>query len=153
MRNRILALAASAVLAIAVPLGVFFEGTVLVAEPDPIGIPTACHGHTLGIKNGMIFTPEQCKELLKEDLLHALSVVDSSVKGQLSIETRAALALFILNVGEGNFRKSTLLKKLNSGDIAGACNQLPRWVYAGGKKFRGLEIRREKERQLCLSGL
>ncbi|MEG9531388.1 lysozyme [Mannheimia indoligenes] len=57
------------------------------------------------------------------------------------------------NVGCNTARKSTLFRKLNSGDIRGACNEFPRWVYASGKKLRGLEIRREKERALCLTGL
>ncbi|MDE3966778.1 glycoside hydrolase family protein, partial [Glaesserella parasuis] len=49
--------------------------------------------------------------------------------------------------------KSTFFRKIKSGDYVGACNELPKWVYSGGKKLRGLEIRREKEKALCLAGL
>ncbi|EKN6093795.1 TPA: glycoside hydrolase family protein, partial [Yersinia enterocolitica] len=45
---------------------------------------------------------------------------------------------------------STLLKKLNNNDLIGACNELQRWVYAGGKRWKGLVSRREIERELCL---
>lgn len=57
------------------------------------------------------------------------------------------------NVGCGAVRKSTMFRKLNRGDYVGACDELRKWVYAGGRKLRGLEIRRERERELCLSGL
>ena len=60
---------------------------------------------------------------------------------------------FIYNAGEGNFANSTMLKKLNSGDVAGACNELKRWVYSGGQKLAGLVARREAERDLCLRGV
>ena len=48
---------------------------------------------------------------------------------------------------------STLARKLRSGDIAGACNELPKWVYAGKRKLPGLVTRRGKERALCLQGV
>ncbi|MDE3955691.1 glycoside hydrolase family protein, partial [Glaesserella parasuis] len=53
----------------------------------------------------------------------------------------------------GTVSKSTFFRKIKSGDYVGACNELPKWVYSGGKKLRGLEIRREKEKALCLAGL
>lgn len=57
------------------------------------------------------------------------------------------------NVGCGATRKSTMFRKIRNGDYIGACNELSKWVYAGGRKLRGLEIRREKERALCLADL
>ena len=55
------------------------------------------------------------------------------------------------NVGCGTMKNSTLFRYAKQGDITAMCNQFPRWVYANGKKLRGLEIRREKEKALCLS--
>ncbi|EED0936390.1 lysozyme RrrD, partial [Escherichia coli] len=49
-------------------------------------------------------------------------------------------------------RTSTLLRKINQGDIKGACDQLRRWTYAGGKQWKGLMTRREIEREICLWG-
>ncbi|WP_405045477.1 glycoside hydrolase family protein [Pseudomonas aeruginosa] len=49
--------------------------------------------------------------------------------------------------------RSTLLRKLNAGDVRGACAELSRWVYAGGKKLGGLVRRRAAERELCEIGL
>ncbi|MCW7199540.1 glycoside hydrolase family protein [Escherichia coli] len=42
--------------------------------------------------------------------------------------------------------------KINQGDIKGACDQLRRWTYAGGKQWKGLMTRREIEREVCLWG-
>ncbi len=36
--------------------------------------------------------------------------------------------------------------------IKGACDQLRRWTYAGGKQWKGLMTRREIEREVCLWG-
>lgn len=66
---------------------------------------------------------------------------------------RAALASFVYNVGEGQFSRSTLLRKLNAGDAREACAELSRWVYAGGRVLTGLVKRRAAERELCEVGL
>ncbi|WP_252500917.1 glycoside hydrolase family protein, partial [Escherichia coli] len=42
--------------------------------------------------------------------------------------------------------------QINQGDIKGACDQLRRWTYAGGKQWKGLMTRREIEREVCLWG-
>lgn len=62
-----------------------------------------------------------------------------------------ALVSITFNVGCGKMKQSTMYQKARAGNVVGACDELRKWVYAGGKKLRGLEIRREKERQLCLS--
>nr|DAO72834.1 MAG TPA: endolysin R21 like protein [Caudoviricetes sp.] len=43
-------------------------------------------------------------------------------------------------------------RKINQGDSKGACEQLRRWTYAGGKQWKGLITRREIEREVCLWG-
>ncbi|QLB44812.1 lysozyme [Mannheimia pernigra] len=88
------------------------------------------------------------------DLNMAESCVNRYGNGKLIPQGAFDAAVSLtFNVGCNTVRKSTLFRKLNAGDIRGACNELPRWVYAGGKKLRGLEIRREKEKALCLTGL
>ena len=141
------------VIAAAVGLVAAWEGRSLVAYADPVGIPTICEGYTHGVRLGDVATPAQCDALTEQEVRKALAVVDGSTPGQLPDGVRIALASFVYNVGPGAYGSSTLLRRLRSGDLAGACNQLPRWVYAGGKKLRGLERRREAERQICLSSL
>lgn len=144
---------AGGVIAAAIGLVAAWEGRSLVAYADPVGVPTICEGYTHGVKLGDVATPAQCDALTEQEVRKALAVVDGSMPGQLPDGVRVALASFVYNVGSGAYGGSTLLRKLRAGDLAGACNQLPRWVYAGSKKLRGLERRREAERKICLSGL
>lgn len=141
------------VIAAAIGLVAAWEGRSLVAYVDPVGIPTICEGYTHGVKLGDVATTERCDALTEQEVRKALAVVDRSVPQPLPEGVRAALASFVYNVGPGAYGGSTLLRKLRAGDLSGACNQLPRWVYAGGKKLRGLERRREAERRICLSSL
>lgn len=128
-----------------------FEDKVNVVCLDAVGIPTVCIGHTGGIKLGQRLSDEECNVLFQDDAKTAINAINELVKVKISEHTAVALTSFVFNVGKENFRKSTLLKKLNSGDIVGACNELPKWSYARGKKLKGLANRREKERELCLT--
>ena len=59
-----------------------------------------------------------------------------------------ALVVWVYNLGPTNFRNSTLLKELNSGDYTAAGKEIIRWNKAGGKVLAGLGKRREAEAQL-----
>lgn len=137
-------------LAISATVVASFEGRNLVAYLDPVGIPTICEGVTQGVKLGDVRTPEQCDAALATEVRRHARAVDKYIRVPVSPNTYASLVSFVYNVGEGNFARSTLLRKLNRGDIAGACNEMPKWVYANGRKLKGLERRREAERKLCL---
>lgn len=130
-----------------------FEGLRRHAYYDPPGIPTVCYGHTgPDVTFGREYSFNECTELLKQDVSVAAAAVQRAVGSPLPQPTFDALVSFTYNVGEGSLRKSTLLKKLKAGDIAGACRELPKWVYAGGVKLKGLERRRKAEMDLCLKG-
>ena len=94
----------------------------------------------------------ECKALLNKDLATVARQINPYIKVDIPETTRGALYSFVYNVGAGNFRTSTLLRKINQGDIKGACDQLRRWTYAGGKQWKGLMTRREIEREVCLWG-
>lgn len=130
-----------------------YEGYAPTAYLDPVEIPTICYGHTQGVEMGTTLSEEQCEGLLAQDLQKALDTLERYVTVPLPDTRRAALASFVYNVGAGKFSHSTLLQKLNAGDIRGACNELSRWVYAGGRKLTGLVKRRAAERDMCLQGL
>ena len=153
LRNKIAIGAFTGVLGMTGALVTWFEGRSLVAYLDPVGIPTICEGVTQGVKLGDRATPAQCDQLLQRELRIALTAVDRQVRVPLSDTRRAALGSFVYNVGEGQFSSSTLLRLLNAGDARGACAQLSRWVYAGGKQLAGLVNRRAVERELCEVGL
>lgn len=128
-----------------------FEGLKLKAYRDPVGIWTIGYGHTRNVKAGQVISPSQAVELLKEDLKDAEADVDRLVKVQINPSQRAALVSFVFNLGGTNFAKSTLLRKLNAGDYAGAAEEFGRWVNAGGQRLPGLVRRREAEKKLFLS--
>lgn len=153
LRNKIAIGALTGALGMTGALVSWFEGRSLVAYLDPVGIPTICEGVTLGVKLGDQATPAQCDQLLQRELHIALTAVDRQVRVPLPDTRRAALGSFVYNVGERQFSSSTLLRLLNSGDVRGACAQLSRWVYAGGKQLAGLVNRRAAERKLCEVGL
>ncbi|EAS3672836.1 lysozyme, partial [Salmonella enterica subsp. enterica serovar Weltevreden] len=62
-----------------------------------------------------------------------------------------ALVSFAYNLGARTLSTSTLLRKLNAGDYAGAADEFLRWNKAGSKVLNGLTRRREAERALFLS--
>lgn len=128
-----------------------FEGLKLQAYRDSVGIPTIGYGHTQGVKMGDTITGEQADKFLREDLQVAELTINANVKVKLSQAQFDALASFVFNLGSGNFVKSTLLKKLNAGDYAGAAGEFGKWVNAGGKQLPGLVKRRAAEREVFLT--
>lgn len=126
------------------------EGTRYTPYHDTGGILTVCHGHTgPDIVPGKTYSPGECETLKNRDLVKADADVSRLVKVPLTVPERAALIDFVYNVGAGNLAHSTLLRKLNAGDYDGACQEYRRWVFANGKRLRGLENRREAEEWLC----
>ena len=152
-KSKALTIASGAVVSAAIALVGAWEGRSLTAYLDPVSVPTICEGYTLGVRLGDVATPEACDVLTRIEVVKALGVVDKSVSRPLPDGARVALTSFVYNVGVGAYRDSTLLRLLRAGDIRAACNQLPRWVYAKGKRLKGLERRREAEKKICLSGL
>ncbi|EEC5247829.1 lysozyme [Salmonella enterica subsp. enterica] len=129
------------------------EGVSYIPYKDIVGVWTVCHGHTgKDIIPGKTYTEAECKALLNKDLATVARQINPYIKVDIPETTRGALYSFVYNVGAGNFRTSTLLRKINQGDIKGACDQLRRWTYAGGKQWKGLMTRREIEREVCLWG-
>ena len=131
-----------------------FEGCKLEAYPDPAthGEPiTIGVGHTGGIKLGMTITQEQADEYLVSDVSHAANAVNQMVDENMTQGQFDALCSFAFNLGIGNLKNSTLLKKLNSGDIQGAADQFLVWNKAAGHVMAGLTRRREAERTLFLT--
>ena len=130
------------------------EGMVLGSYVDPVGIVTACFGHTgPELRLHQPYSEQQCLAMLADDLEVFDRQLTHLVRVPISNSERAAYLSFMYNVGAQNFSDSTLRKKLLRGDRIGACNELPKWVYAKGKKLQGLVNRREAERQLCLKEL
>ncbi|HCT7897887.1 TPA: lysozyme [Enterobacter cloacae] len=133
-----------------------FEGCKLTAYQDSVGVWTIGYGwtqHVDGkpIRAGMTIKQETAERLLKTGLVSYESDVSRLVKVGLTQGQFDALVSFTYNLGARSLSTSTLLRKLNAGDYAGAADEFLRWNKAGGKVLNGLTRRREAERALFLS--
>ena len=59
-----------------------------------------------------------------------------------------AMTSFAYNAGVGALTASTLWRKLQAGDVAGAAAEFPRWIHGGGRVLPGLVTRRAEEQKL-----
>ena len=132
-----------------------FEGKRLNAYYDGVGVWTIGFGtikypNGVRVKKGDTCTEAQAESYLKNDLVKFENAINRLVKVPLNQNQFDALSSFTYNLGETNLSSSTLLKKLNAKDYAGAADQFLRWNKAGGKVMNGLTRRREAERNLFL---
>lgn len=126
------------------------EGREYVPYKDVVGVLTVCDGHTgPDIIHGKRYTDKECDALTRQDLNRIAAQVYRHIKVPTTETQRAAIYSFAYNVGATATINSTLLKKLNAKDYSGACSELKRWVYAGGKKWKGLMNRRDVEYEVC----
>lgn len=133
-----------------------FEGCKLTAYQDSVGVWTIGYGWTQPvdgkpIRAGMTIKQETAERLLKTGLVSYESDVSRLVKVGLTQGQFDALVSFTYNLGARSLSTSTLLRKLNAGDYAGAADEFLRWNKAGDKVLNGLTRRREAERALFLS--
>ena len=126
----------------------FFEGCKLTAYQDSVGVWTIGYGHTKGVYEGMTITQEEAEQMLLTELEEYEGYVEKYVTVPLTQNQFDALVVWVYNLGPTNFRKSTLLKELNSGNYTAAGKEITRWNKAGGKVLAGLVRRREAEAKL-----
>ncbi len=99
-----------------------------------------------------VWTQAECDAALREDIAHFEAVVRRRVTVPLRQHQFDALVSFTFNCGEANFARSTLLRKINMGDFAGAARQFPRWNRGGGRVLPGL-VRRRTSEALLFQGI
>lgn len=150
--NRRNAAKGAGAIAIAAALVSVAEGLVLSTYPDVGGVPTYCYGETKGAEWGKTYTKEQCDEKLSARLVEFNTGVNSCVFVELPDTRRAALVSLAYNIGVDAFCRSTVVRKLNAGDVQGGCEAVLMWNKVHGVVWRGLTNRRQKERTLCLEG-
>lgn len=131
-----------------------WEGLRTKAYKCSAGVPTIGYGLTFypngeRVKMGDIITEEQAETYLVEVLKNFQKQITPLVKTELNPHQWDALVSFSYNVGVGNLKKSTLLKKVNANpNDPSIRNEFERWVYAGKTKLNGLVARRKEEANL-----
>lgn len=145
----------SALAAAAVALVGGFEGLRNYAYRDPVGIPTLCFGETRGVKMGDFKTTAECKAMLADRLVEFETGMRKCFVYPDKIPDGAYTAFLSAsyNIGTAAFCKSSMARRANQGDLKGACDALLMWDKAAGIRLPGLTKRRQKERELCLSGI
>lgn len=144
---------AAGVLALAALLVKPWEGYEPEPYRDVVGVWTVCYGHT-GRSSGVDierrpYSREECDRLLESDMGVALDQVLRCINQPATDYQLAALVSATYNAGPRIVCGSTLQRKANAGDWHGACAELDRWVYADGRKLKGLVRRRAAERAMC----
>ena len=88
-----------------------YESLRLTAYRDSGGVLTIGWGHTQGVKEGDTCTLAEATQFLLDDVAEAEKAIN---KQNLNLNQNQydALVSFVFNVGESQFKKSTLLKKL-----------------------------------------
>ena len=134
-----------------------FEGFSSTAYlPTAADVPTIGYGQTFyadgrRVRMGDKITKEQAKsELARIVEADFVAKIAPCVKVNLTQGEFDAFVSLAYNIGAGAFCGSTLVKKLNGGDYAGACSEILRWNKQKGKVLRGLQNRRFEEYKLCM---
>lgn len=132
-------------------------------EPVPGDKPTIGYGQTYYLDESGKETPVKLGDkTTKQEAFQQLTlitqrkVVDklgNCVKVPISQNEYDAYVSLAYNIGQSAFCGSTLVKRLNQYDYAGACQQILRWNKYKGKVLKGLENRRRKEYKLCMWGI
>lgn len=148
-RTPVAALVVSAALLVGIAT---YEGYVDVAVPPvPGDVPTNGFGATgpdIGL--GDTTTPVRALIRLAADADRFARAVKRCAPVPMFQREFDAYVSLAYNIGEGAFCASTLAKKLNAGDYAGACAEILRWDWFRGRRLRGLTKRRQAEYRQCV---
>ena len=134
-----------------------FEGCKLTAYRCPANVCTIGYGHTTAagappVKDGMKITQQQADDILSRDLQQYEAAVTMMVHQPLTQHQFDVLVDFAYNVGIGNLKSSTLLKKVNAEQFNDVPAELLKWTKGGGKVLPGLVRRRQAEGAWWVSG-
>lgn len=120
---------------------------------DSAGLPTIGYGHLIkaGESVESPITLETAEQLLRDDLAPAVAAVNRAVKVHLTQNQFDALVSLTYNIGVDAFKRSTLVKYINSDLKDKAIIEFMKWVNAGGRRVDGLIKRRYQEALMFMS--
>lgn len=125
---------------------------------DSVGVPTIGYGSTRGVKMGDRIPHWKAKAMLVHEIaeyrhgLHRALTLET-LETRLPVTRDVALTSLTYNIGIRAAQRSTFVKRLNDGNIKGACKSGTWWNKGGGRVLLGLVKRREDEYELCMVGV
>lgn len=129
-----------------------FEGCRLSRYSDIAGNATIGYGHLCKVGDGLDYIDETTAEnLLRQDLLVSAAAVVRYTKVPLNENQYAALIDFAFNEGCGSLQRSIILQKVNRLEFSDLPKEFMRWVWAKGRRQKGLIARRQAEIDLFMS--
>lgn len=126
------------------------EGYVERAYQDIVGVWTIGFGTTENVRPGQSTDPVNALQRALTDAQKFEGALKECVDVPLHQHEYDAFISLAYNIGPSAFCSSTLVRRLNAGDYAGACKEILRWNKAGGRVVRGLVVRREAEYKQCI---
>lgn len=148
-RRSLIAIVGAAAAAGLMALTPMWEGTEYRTYKDLGGVLTYCTGATEDAIWGKTYTPAECKAQLDRDLARHAEGVMACIRVPLTDGQKIAFVDAAYNIGVSAFCGSSMARKANAGDMAGACAALSLWDKVNGKPVRGLTLRRAQERAIC----
>jgi Phage-related lysozyme (muraminidase) len=131
-----------------------FEGFSPTIYICPAGYPTIGYGHVVREDERERFADgideQEAEDLLQGDVRWAERGVLRLINVPLTDGQFDALVSFTFNLGTGALQRSTLRRKVNREEHAQVPREFMRWVWAGGKRLRGLVKRRTAESGMYL---
>lgn len=131
-----------------------YEGLRMSAHYAPSEQWTVGYGHTDSARHGMSVTEADAESLLRDDVAPIETLIADTVRAPLNQNEHDALTSLIFNIGEDNWRRSSVLRKLNAGDKLAAAQGFELWTKArvNGElvTLDGLVRRRAAEKSLFL---
>lgn len=130
-----------------------FEALRLRAYRDPVGVLTIGWGHTSAagpppVEEGDVVIEAEAERILEADLARFEDAVNGLTTREPNQNQFDAMVSLCMNIGAGNFAKSSVLRLFNAGDDEAAADAFAMWTKAGGKVLEGLKRRRKAEAAL-----
>lgn len=131
-----------------------WEGLSTKPYVDVVGVKTVCYGETRVAMR--TYTVAECRQMAIEALQRDFGPVilrcTPGIAGQRP-EVLASALLLTYNIGGAAYCRSTVARRFNAGQWRQGCDAYLMWDRGGGRVIRGLTLRRQDERKLCLSGV
>jgi lysozyme len=103
-------------------------------------------------KDACLITKKEAEKMLEKDVEKFEHAVLRYIDVPLTDGQFDALVSFTYNLGPGALQRSTLRRKVNREEHAEVPHEFRKWVFAGGRKLKGLIRRRNAEAEVYANG-